>query len=822
MSRIKSFPPQQIPFSKKNNEWRKKHLDWADNNVSSRYNEKVRSSLMNKKINYDLINGKIHMDDLMLVINPTGLNSAFIPDTIQHYPVMNAKLRVLSGEEIGRRFEYRVVCTNPNAISEIERKKQEELTAALQNIIQSESSSEEEFRQKLQNVEKEFRYNWQDIREIRANALLNHYTKENNVQSLFADGFMDALIVGEEIYRCYIAGGEPVIERINPLKLHSWRSGYSSRVEDADVIIYEDYWSLGKIYDVFYDVLTKQDIKYLEDLPHLDDPDAMWNRDETKGFINSNDLFNFPNGTIVGDYVLFADGGQNEVYDSDGNIRVLHMFWKSRRQIKKVKTYDPETGDTEYHFYSEDYQIDEAAGEEEEIFWINEAWEGYKIGKEVYVNIRPCELQFNTMENPSKCHFGFIGSYYNINEDEVFSLVDILKPFAYLYDVVHERLNEAMEANFGQLFELDIAGIPDKWTPEQWLFYAKKNHLAIKDSFKEGNFGAATGKLAGNFAANSRGLIGTNTGDYIQQHWQMLEYIKNEMSDACGISKQREGQIANRETVGGIERSTLQSSYITEWLFSTHSDVKKRVLECYLEVLKFAMKGKNKKFQYLMSDGSLATIEANGDEFSENDYGLVVDNSPYAQNLTSKLEALGQAALQNQLISFSSLMKIYTSSSLSETIRMIETEEEDNKQQQAQQAQQQLELQKREQEMRMQLEQYKLDLQDQINKRDNDTRLQIAQIQAEGRIEAEREYGEAIIDEETEMAKLQEDARQFDAQLAHDKEMQNAQNKLEQRKQKLEERSLEKEEDFKERELKLKAEEVKIKRKQANKKTSQS
>ena len=111
-------------------------------------------------------------------------------------------------------------------------------------------------------------------------------------------------------------------------------------------------------------------------------------------------------------------------------------------------------------------------------------------------------------------------------------MVDTLKPFAYLYDVVHERLNEAMEANFGQLFELDIASIPDKWTPEQWLFYAKKNHLAIKDSFKEGNIGAATGKLAGNFASNSRGLIGTNTGDYIQQHWQMLEYIKNEMSDA--------------------------------------------------------------------------------------------------------------------------------------------------------------------------------------------------------------------------------------------------------------------------------------------------
>lgn len=822
MSRIKTFPPQQLPMSKKTKEWRKKHLDWADTNVSSKYNEKVRSSIMNKKINYDLINGKIHMDDLMLVMNPTGLNSAFIPDTIQHYPVMNAKLRVLCGEEIGRRFEYRVICTNPNAISAIEQDKQAELFQAVQNIIQSESKSEDDFKQKLQNVEKEFKYNWQDIREIRANALLNHYTKENNVQSLFSDGFMDALTVGEEIYWCHIAGGEPVIEKVNPLKLHSWRSGYSSKVEDADVIIYEDYWSLGKIYDTFYDVLTPADRKYLEDLPHRDDPDAMWNRDETKGFINSNDLFNFPGGTVVGDYVLFTDGGQNEVYDSDGNIRVLHMFWKSRRQIKKVKSYNPETGDSEFHFYSEDYEINEDLGEEEEIYWINEAWEGYKIGKEVYTQIRPCEIQFNTLENPSKCHFGFIGSYYNVNEDEVFSLVDTLKPFAYLYDVVHQRLNEAMEANFGQLFELDIASIPDEWTPDQWLFYAKKNHLAIKNSFKAGNEGPAKGLLAGNFAANSRGLIGTTTGDYIQQHWQMLEYIKNEMSDACGISKQREGQIANRETVGGIERSTLQSSYITEWLFNTHADVKKRVLECYLEVLKFAMKGKNKKFQYILSDSSLGSLDIDGDEFSENDYGLVVDNSPYAQNLTSKLEALGQAALQNQMISFSSLMKIYTSSSLSETIRMIEEEEDATRQQQQQQMQQQAELQKQDQEMRTKIEQAKLDLQDQLNQRDNETRLQIAQIQAQCRIESEQIYGDSLIDEEVEMAKIEEDARQFDAQLKQDEKNRRSQLQIEQQKRDLEEKQRKEDNEFKERELQLKAEEVKIKRKQANKKTSQS
>lgn len=813
MSKLKSFPPQQIPYKRKNKEWRRQHLDWADDHTTFHSSSLVRSSILNKQINYDLVNGKIHMDDMMLILNPTGLNSAFIPDTIQHYAVLNSKLNVLRGEEIGRRFEYRVVCTNPNAISEIERNKQEALFRSVQEIVQSESKSDDEFKQKLQNISKEFKYDWQDIREIRANALLNHYMKEYNINNLFSEGFMDAMVCGEEIYHCYIANGEPHIEKINPCKLRAYRSGYSAKVEDSDVIVYEDYWSLGRIYDTFYNELTKEDRDYLENIGHTDESDDMWNRDERNAFINSNDLIRSIGGTVIDNYVLFTENSESEVYDQDGNIRVLQVFWKSRRKIKRVKSYDPETGEPEYNFYSEDYILDETKGEEEEVYWINEAWEGYKIGKEVYIKIRPCEVQFNSMMNPSRCHFGFIGSFYNINEDRVFSLVDSLKPFAYLYDVIHARLNEAIEANFGQLFELDVAGIPDNWTPEQWLYYAKKNHLAIKDSFKEGNIGAATGKLAGNFASNSRGLIGTNTGDYIQQHIQLLEFIKNEMSDACGISKQREGQIANRETVGGIERSTLQSSYITEWLFNTHTDVKKRTLECFLEILKVCLKGKNKKFQYVLSDSSIAVMEIDGDEFAENDYGLVVDNSPYAQNLTSKLEALAQAALQSQMISFSELMHIYTSTSLAETIRRIEASEDEAKQQAQQQQEQQMRLQQQQIEANAQAEQAKIQIQEQNNIRDNETRIQVAQIQAQGRIEAEREYGEAIIDEETEMEKLKEEARQFDAQLKHDKEMQEKQLAVDKKKQN-EERA------FKERELELKAEELTIKRKQANKKTN--
>jgi len=46
-----------------------------------------------------------------------------------------------------------------------------------------------------------------------------------------------------------------------------------------------------------------------------------------------------------------------------------------------------------------------------------------------------------------------------------------------------------------------------------------------------------------------------------------------------------------------------------------------------METAKIAMKGRSKKFSYILSDGSEKLVNIAGDEFAECDYGLVVDNS---------------------------------------------------------------------------------------------------------------------------------------------------------------------------------------------------
>lgn len=765
------FPQQQLSLAGKTKKWRKACVDWGVDQATITYSP-VRKSLIHKKINYDLLNGILHMQDLEAVVNPNRIEAGFIPDKIQHYPIMNAKLNILRGEESKRVFDFKVIVTNPNAISEIEEQKKQEVFSRLQQTIMESAQSEEELDQKIQKLGQYYTYEYQDIREIRGNAVLQHYIKEYNLPFVFNQGFMDAMAVGEEIYQCDIIGGEPVVERLNPLKVRVFKSGYSNRIEDADMIILEDYWSPGRIIDTYYDVLTTKDVKYIESIPFANDAsdtDSMDNIDERRGFINTHMIGDVFESQPFDPYYLFAGNEVDDLlpYDLAGNVRVCRVFWKSRRKIKEVKSYDMQTGEEIFNFYPETYIPNEDLGEEEKVFWINEAWEGTKIGDQIYVNMRPRPIQYNRLSNPSKCHFGIIGSIYNLNDDRPFSMVDMMKQYNYLYDAIHDRLNKLIAKNWGKIITLDLAKVPTGWNIEKWMYYAQTNSIAVIDSFKEGNIGAATGKIAGALNNASSGVIDAELGNSIQQNINLLEFIKLEMSEVVGITKQREGQIANRETVGGVERATLQSSHITEWVFTIHEDLKRRVMECLLETAKIAFRGRTKKFQYILPDFTQTIVDIDGDEFAECDYGLVVDNSAPTQDLSQKLDMLAQAALQNQTLSFSTIMRLYSSASLAEKQRMVERDEQEMRERAQQAQQEQLQAQQQQAQMEMQVRQEENQMKDQLNMRDNETKILVANIAASAHEDdgiEEPEYSQEAKD------KLMESMRQFDAKLRLDRD----------------------------------------------------
>ena len=728
MSRINNIqqPRQKLPYRQKNKDWRKDNLDFADRH-SFYYNSEVRQTLKNKIINLNLYNGIVDVRDLTNVVNPNQLDASYVPDNIPHHPIVVPKIDLLCGEEIKRRFDWSTVVVNSDAITKKEEDKKAFLMQRLTEFLEA-NYSEDELKAKMDELGKYMKYSWQDLREKMANQILKYYWQEQNMAEKFNKGFKDALIMAEEVYLVDISHDEPVLTKLNPLKVHAVRSGNSDRLEDASIVIIEDYKSPNQLIDEYYDELKSEEIDTL----------LHYSTNSSKGAY-SEDTDNhtlFRDSTEnIGMYESLLDlaevnghvFGKNYT-DINGNIRELRVRWKSLRKVKKIKFYD-EYGQVQYRFESEEYIPEKTLGEESTDFWINEGWEGIKLGKDIYLKMRPLSVQYVKANNPSKGHLGIIGQVYNTNQGRAVSLMDRAKNYQYMYDALWDRLNKAISTNYGKILELDLAKVPAGWEIEKWMHFAVVNKIAVIDSFKEGNHGAATGKLAGGMNAMGGRSIDMETGAYIQQHIQLLEFVKMEMGEICGVSQQRQGQISNRETVGGVERSVNQSSHITEYWFMLHESLKIRVLEAFLETAKVVLRGvENKKIQYILDDQTIEILNMEGEEFAESDYGILVTNTPKTIELEQAIKQYAQAFIQNGG-SMSTIMDIYFSPSLMDMRRKLETAEEEMSQRQSASADEQNKIAREQMQMEQENIVAERELKDLINQRDNETKVYLKELE---------------------------------------------------------------------------------------------
>lgn len=784
---ISKFPRQKLTLKQKTKEWRKKHANWADSH-SKIYNSKVRQTYRNKVINYNLYAGIANKNDMKAMLNPYDKKNYYIPDSIQHYPIINNAIDLLSGEESNRKTKLTAKVANQDAISELEERR---ISTAKQKIIEylQEEGSPQELQQKATRLQSYLNYSIQDLEEINDNFILQHYMKEVEFDIKLRDGFKDVSIANEEMYYFDVVAGNPVMEKLNPKKVFTYRTGNSSKIEDADIIIIDDYWSPGQILDNYYEVLTKKDQKVLEEASNYEFNDYATTYDEREGYIYVDEALEDLDGIISSgetvDGVLafaYSSGLANQKYvDRDGNLRVLRVFWKSKRKVLKVKSYDPETGEAEYNYRSETYKINEELGEEAEEQWWNEWWEGTKIGQNIYVNMRPKPHQFRNMNNKSICHSGIVGQCYNTNQVRGYSMVDKMKPYQYLYDAIHDRLIKLLTNHIGSVLEVDTAKIPAGWKPDKWLHFLRTENIAFVDSFKEGNKGAATGKLAGNFNTTGKSLD-LDLGNSIQLYIELLEYTKRTMYEIVGLTPQRLGEISSSETVGGVERSVNQSSNITAEMFAIHDDVKKRCATMLLETAKQALKGRNEKIMYVTDDGINRIVNINGDNFTSRDHGIFIENELELGGLRNKLEQLAHAWSQNETVTPSTIIQIMNDPSLASIQRKIELDiqakqERDQqsleRQQQSQEqaAQQQAEIQQRAQqieELRLQFEQQQIELDKYKVDADNNTKIQIANIQhgEDNDIEEkETDLKEEKIDNDYELKK-----RQIEESIRHNKQ----------------------------------------------------
>ena len=686
MAGLYNFPSQKISDyekEKNDNAWGKKCVDSAEGTMYHRYSV-LRKSYQNKVINYNLYSDILDPEDVKKTCNPFNFSNTSTPAKMQNYPIMNPKVDLLLGEEISRNFNWKVSVINDNAVSDKEGKLMEMLHGVLNDLILKEDLTEEEAQAKLQEHQKYISYTWQDVRELRGDQILRHLWYKQDMKSKFDAAFKDVLIVGEEIGQWDIVASEPVFTKLNPKQVHVVRSGESPFVEDADIIVVDGYYSPGQIIDQYHDVLTDKQVKII---------DSYFSSGESEYGEGGLDLGGQPDLAISSNHLRNADDSINTAilengiesftspFDVYGNIKVIKVYWKSMRKMKRVKYFD-DFGDQQEELLPDSYKIDKDKGEESKVEWISEWWEGHKIlssnnsqAEGIYVKVQPRPVQFRSMENQSKCHPGIIGTIYNTNDNKAVSMVDRMKPYQYMYNILYYNTELLLAANWGKIMKVPLHEIPEGWEVEKWLYFARNMKAVPYNAFKEGKKGAAQGKLAGQMAQNSP-VIDMEQGNTIQMYISMMSHIKQELGEISGVSAQRLGQIQQRESVGNVESSLTSSSHITEHWFEMHSNWKKRVLQYGLETAKIAWGEKgNKKIHYVMDGMTMQMTNVDTDDFLEIDHDIAITNSRDEAQVHESLKGVAQAAIQNDKMNLATYMDILTSTSTSAIRRTIEDSE---------------------------------------------------------------------------------------------------------------------------------------------------
>jgi hypothetical protein len=816
------LPRQKLPRSKKGKKWARTCIDELEKITYGDIQYNGRSSRYKKQINYDLFNGKLDQNDFQYVLNPFGFNEAEFPATMQHYDIISPKLQLLIGEEIKRPFNFRVVSHDPDAISKLEEKKKEMLMQYLYQVVVSpeeEQAQQQELQQLQQTdpeaaaayqpktpaqIEKYINYEYRDLREVTAQGILEYLSREDDLILKFNQGFKDALIAGEEIYWVGDISGNPSVRVCNPLDIRVILDPDSPWIEDSQAVIEERWLTLSTVLDEYYQDLEPAEIDRLE--RGITGKDNNMEQNGLNYPYSEFNIINYDRLDTVGSGVF--DPGMIRSYRRNGMIRVLQVEWKSMRKIGII-TYFDEVGQKQEDIVDEIFEVPDYAekkgkkylfdGVELEWFWISEYWEGTKIAEDVYCNVRAKNNQRRDMNNPSDVKSGYVGYIYNERNSESISLIDRMKPFQYLYNIIYYRTELAIAKSKGKVALMDISQIPSSegWDVSKWMYYLESMGVMFINSREEGN----RSRDAAPF--NQFQSIDLSMGNYINTHVQLLDAIKTELGELSGVSRQRQGQVQTSELVGNTERAVVQSSHITEFWFYSHNECKKRVLTALLDVAKMSYRS-GKKIQYLGDDMMRTFLNIEVDDFTNSSFGIFVSNSSKDDRALESLKQLAQAALQAGVVNFTDVAAILQSESIAKVRKMLENsqQEMEKKQAQAQQAEQQ--AQQEAQQMQMQMEQEKENREDARKQLDSDTKIKVAMINAEAKLIDADENNDGYVDR-TEAKRGAQEA-ESNAKIAMEREKMQAELGL-------------KKEEMAEKKRSNKAEEA-IKRTAANKKSS--
>jgi hypothetical protein len=783
------FPDQfKTEKEKKDESWIKNTMDYFSNKAYAEY-IKNRDTFVK---NYDLMKGILHMEDFYQEPEVRSFTDVLtadleLPAYVKMYSIVTTPVNELVGEISKRPDTFRVKAFDDDS-------KAEELqfkTETLQNYIVSQAKKqiiekaamegieleEDELEQKTMEEVKEELDTYTSIAEKWANHILTCQKAEFNLKEKSEDAFRDMLISGREFYHIYEDNSKLGfnIEVANPKNTwflttpdRKYISDPTGRAQGAYAAGTVQVMELSEIIESIPD-LTKEEIDHLRSSlqdyglinvreSNLGNPNAIPGQDSVQ--YDTFDPLVLQTRMIVESEMKENNDGLKDFLGLTNNVSsfgykyvVVRSYWISKRKIGKL-IYEDEMGNEQSMLVDETYKSNTIPTQISlEWGWINEWYQGTKIGPDIY-HIKPFKLL-------NYCPI--IGTTYEVKNTEAKSLVDLMKPFQVIYNVCMNQLYKLLEKEVGkvQLMSLRHIPIPKDGDAQDaldiWEMEARNRGVVFIDDSPE--------NLKSPSSFNQFTALDLTRTQEIQSRYTLAQQIKMECWELVGMSRQRMGSIAASESATGTNTAMQQSYSQTEPLFIAHEYVMGQLYQSIIDAALYVESSKPQStLSYITGEGESAFVQVNGSDIKFRDLKVFLTNRPEDTQMFNELRQLSQAIIQNGGTLYD-VVELYSSKSqrdLKKTFkdlrdRQIAQQEQANQlqQQQLQQQQEQAQAQLQQQAQMAQEKQANDDYQKQL---DRLSKEKIAVIQATGfgKVESE-DVNDNLVPDVLEMSRLAND-----------------------------------------------------------------
>lgn len=493
-----------------------------------------------------------------------------------------------------------------------------------------------------------------DSEVLDSNKLLKHILESTYFFEKSRLMFKDFTIAGEEYSQKDVRDDQIEYERISPLDLWYIKSYYSPYIEDGEVAIRRLLLTPGEVVDIFYREITEKQLEKL-------------------------DTQNYVNGTYIANFLTDI---RTRNFDSLvlNKIPVYYVTWKSQKKVGFV-TWIDEFGQEYEDVVSEDYVKNPDRNEKIEWKWINEVWEGYKIGKEDYLQIRPLPYQRNELNNISRCKLPINGRCYSDDHASNISIYELMIEWVKLFIICNYRLERMIAKSKDKILLLDKAVIPQdaEWDEEKFFYYADTLGFALIDRSNR----------AADRGFNQYQVLDMRLYEDIQSMIQLLEWIKQQCYATIGVTDQWLGDVKASENVGNVNSAVTAAKIAIEDLFIKHEEFIQRELQGILDLSRVAYRDGFKSLTYT-DDRRVELLNLNPDVYSYLDLALKVQNSAKAKQVLEQMKLAVQPYLQNggKMSSVLEVLEAESTAKIKHVLRTIERKEQEQLTRQAQDEQQ--------------------------------------------------------------------------------------------------------------------------------------